>query len=225
MPYLVRRVFCEGLGTAFLLAAVVGSGIMAQKLAGGNVALALLGNTLPTGAILVGADPDLRSALGRAFQSGRQHRLRAAPRAAVARRPPSTSPRSSSAPSIGVWTAHLMFELPLWQLSATMRTGPGQWLAEAVATFGLRADDLRLRGAHAGCRTLRGRPLHHLGLLVHGLDLVCQSGGNDRALAVRYLRRHRPSRRRGLHRRATCRDDRGRGPRPMALAGSGPWIA
>jgi glycerol uptake facilitator-like aquaporin len=53
MPCLVRRVFCEGLGTAFLLAAVVGSGIMAQKLAGGNVALALLGNTLPTGAMLV----------------------------------------------------------------------------------------------------------------------------------------------------------------------------
>ena len=53
MPCLVRRVFCEVLGTAFLLAAVVGSGIMAQKLAGGNVALALLGNTLPTGAILV----------------------------------------------------------------------------------------------------------------------------------------------------------------------------
>ena len=48
-----RRLFCEGLGTAFLIAAVVGSGIMAQKLAGGNVALALLGNTLPTGAILV----------------------------------------------------------------------------------------------------------------------------------------------------------------------------
>jgi glycerol uptake facilitator-like aquaporin len=53
MPTLIRRIVCEGLGTAFLLAAVVGSGIMAQKLSGGNNALALLGNTLPTGAILV----------------------------------------------------------------------------------------------------------------------------------------------------------------------------
>ena len=53
MPISARRVAAEALGTAFLLAAVVGSGIMAQRLAGGNVALALLGNTLPTGAILV----------------------------------------------------------------------------------------------------------------------------------------------------------------------------
>ena len=53
MPSLARRIFAEWLGTAFLLAAVVGSGIMAQKLAGGNVALALLCNTIPTGAILV----------------------------------------------------------------------------------------------------------------------------------------------------------------------------
>jgi glycerol uptake facilitator-like aquaporin len=53
MPSLARRIFAEWLGTAFLLAAVVGSGIMAQKLAGGNIALALLCNTIPTGAILV----------------------------------------------------------------------------------------------------------------------------------------------------------------------------
>jgi glycerol uptake facilitator-like aquaporin len=136
MSCLVRRVFCEGLGTAFLLAAVVGSGIMAQKLAGGNVALAPLGNTLPTGAILVVlilvfgplSGAHLNPAVSIAF--------------ALRRELPWTEAAIYIAAQIigamiGVWTAHLMFELPLWLFSATIRTGPGQWLAEAVATFGL----------------------------------------------------------------------------------------
>jgi glycerol uptake facilitator-like aquaporin len=136
MPCLVRRVFCEGLGTAFLLAAVVGSGIMAQKLAGGNVALALLGNTLPTGAILVvlilifgplsGAHFNPAVSIAFALRRGLPW-----PEAAL------YIAAQIAGAMIGVWTAHLMFELPLWQLSATVRTGAGQWLAEAVATFGL----------------------------------------------------------------------------------------
>ena len=136
MPALPQRVFCEWLGTAFLLAAVVGSGIMAQKLAGGNGALALLCNTLPTGAILVvlilvfgplsGAHLNPAVTLAFALRDG--------------------LPWSTAAVYIvaqllggiaGVWMAHLMFELPVWQFSITVRTGPGQWLAEAVATFGL----------------------------------------------------------------------------------------
>jgi len=68
MPSLARRLFAEWLGTAFLLAAVVGSGIMAERLAGGNVALALLCNTLPTGAILAVLILILRADLRRAFQ-------------------------------------------------------------------------------------------------------------------------------------------------------------
>jgi glycerol uptake facilitator-like aquaporin len=136
MPGLARRVFCEGLGTAFLLAAVVGSGIMGQKLAGGNVALALLGNTLPTGAILVVlilifgplSGAHLNPAVSIAFALRRELPWPEAAAYIVAQ---------IIGAMIGVWTAHLMFELPLWQLSATMRTGPGQWLAEAVATFGL----------------------------------------------------------------------------------------
>jgi glycerol uptake facilitator-like aquaporin len=136
MPCLVRRVFCEGLGTAFLLAAVVGSGIMAQKLAGGNVALALLGNTLPTGAILVVlilifgplSGAHFNPAVTIAFALRRELPWTQAAVYIVAQ---------LIGALIGVWTAHLMFELPLWQLSTTMRTGPGQWLAEAVATFGL----------------------------------------------------------------------------------------
>ena len=136
MPALPQRAFCEWLGTAFLLAAVVGSGIMAQKLAGGNDALALLCNTLPTGAILAvlilvfgplsGAHFNPAVTLAFALRDG--------------------LPWSTAAVYIvaqllggiaGVWTAHLMFELPVWQFSITVRTGPGQWLAEAVATFGL----------------------------------------------------------------------------------------
>jgi glycerol uptake facilitator-like aquaporin len=115
---------------------VVGSGIMAQKLAGGNVALALLGNTLPTGAILVvlilifgplsGAHFNPAVSIAFALRRGLPW-----PEAAL------YIAAQIAGAMIGVWTAHLMFELPLWQLSATVRSGAGQWLAEAVATFGL----------------------------------------------------------------------------------------
>jgi glycerol uptake facilitator-like aquaporin len=136
MPTLPQRAFCEWLGTAFLLAAVVGSGIMAQKLAGGNVALALLGNTLPTGAMLVVLILIFGPLSGAHFNP--------AVSIAFALRGELPWPEAGvyivaqiTGAMIGVWTAHLMFELPLWQLSATIRTGSGQWLAEAVATFGL----------------------------------------------------------------------------------------
>ena len=78
MPSLARRIFAEWLGTAFLLAAVVGSGIMAQKLAGGNAALALLCNTIPTGAILVVLILIFGPLSGAHFNPGREHRLRTA---------------------------------------------------------------------------------------------------------------------------------------------------
>jgi glycerol uptake facilitator-like aquaporin len=136
MPTLAQRLFVECLGTAFLLAAVVGSGIMAAKLAGGNSAVALLCNTIPTGAILVVlilvfgplSGAHLNPAVSLAFALRRDLPWReAAPYIAA----------QLVGGIVGVWAAHLMFELPLWQLSATMRTGTGQWLAEAVATFGL----------------------------------------------------------------------------------------
>jgi glycerol uptake facilitator-like aquaporin len=136
MPPLAQRVFAEGLGTAFLLAAVVGSGIRAQKLAGGNAALALLCNTIPTGAILTVliltfgplSGAHFNPAVSVAFALRRQNSW------------PDTAAYIAAqivGAMVGVWMAHLMFELPLWQLSETARTGPGQWLAEAVATFGL----------------------------------------------------------------------------------------
>jgi glycerol uptake facilitator-like aquaporin len=136
MAALARRIVAEGLGTAFLLAAVVGSGIMAQKLAGGNGALALLCTTLPTGAILVVL------ILVFAPLSGAHFNPAVSIAFALHRDLPWPITVCYIAAQIlgavaGVWAAHLMFELPLWQLSAHVRTGPGQWLAEAVATFGL----------------------------------------------------------------------------------------
>jgi glycerol uptake facilitator-like aquaporin len=136
MPSLAQRAFAEWLGTAFLLAAVVGSGIMAAKLAGGNAALALLCNTIPTGAILAVLILTFGPISGAHFNP--------AVSIAFALRgelPPPTAALYIGAQVLGaiagVWAAHLMFELPLWQFSATARTGPGQWLAESIATFGL----------------------------------------------------------------------------------------
>ena len=136
MPPLAQRLFAETLGTAFLLAAVVGSGIMAAKLAGGNGAIALLCNTIPTGAILVVlilifgplSGAHFNPAVSLAFALRRD-----LPWCLVA---PYTAAQVLGGIA-GVGAAHLMFELPLWQLSLTVRTGPGQWFAEAIASFGL----------------------------------------------------------------------------------------
>jgi glycerol uptake facilitator-like aquaporin len=135
-PSLPRRLLAEGLGTAFLLATVIGSGIMGARLAGGNQALALLGNTLPTGAILVvlililgpvsGAHLNPAVTLGFAMR-GELAWGDVLPYLAV----------QIAGGLAGVWAAHIMFELPVWQFSTTARTGSGQWFAEAVATFGL----------------------------------------------------------------------------------------
>jgi glycerol uptake facilitator-like aquaporin len=135
-PPLAQRIVAEGLGTAFLLAAVVGSGIMAAKLSGGNAALALLCNTLPTGAILTVLILMLGPVSGAHFNPAVS--LALALRGELAGKAMLAYIVAQVIGAIiGVWAAHLMFDLPLWQVSGTVRTGPGQWLAEAVATFGL----------------------------------------------------------------------------------------
>src|SRR5262249_49444755 len=136
MPSPAQRLVAEGLGTAFLLAAVVGSGIMAQKLAGGNVALALLCNTIPTGAILVVLILIFGPLSGAHFNPAVT--LAFASRGELPWPPAVLYILAQIGGGIaGVWTAHLMFELPVLQTSLTVRSGIGQWFAEGVATFGL----------------------------------------------------------------------------------------
>ena len=131
-----RRLAAEALGTAFLLATVVGSGIMAETLAGGNVAIALLGNTIPTGAILVVLILVFGSVSGAHFNPAVTLaflvRREIAPGLAL------TYVAAQVAGGIaGAIAAHLMFELDAVQTSTRIRTGGAQWFAEVVATFGL----------------------------------------------------------------------------------------
>jgi len=132
----VKRLVAEFLGSAFLLAGVVGSGIMAAKLAGGNGALALLCNTLPTGAILAVLILTFGPVSGAHFNPAVS--LAVALRRDIPARVAAMYIAAQIVGGIvGALAAHAMFELPLWQVSMTVRTGPGQWLAESIATFGL----------------------------------------------------------------------------------------
>jgi glycerol uptake facilitator-like aquaporin len=136
MSSVAQRAVSETLGTAFLLATVIGSGIMAQRLSGGNDALALLCNTIPTGAILTVLILILGPVSGAHFNPAVS--LAFGFRGAISWPTVGLYLFAQLCGSvIGVWAAHLMFELPVWQLSTHIRTGSGQWLAEAVATFGL----------------------------------------------------------------------------------------
>lgn len=131
-----RKLLAEALGSFFLFATVIGSGIMAERLAGGNVAVALLGNTLATGAILFVLIAMLGPVSGAHFN----------PAVTVVMRLRGETGWAGAAAYVaaqlaggipGVWAAHAMFDLPLLQLSSHARSGPGQWLGEFIATFGL----------------------------------------------------------------------------------------
>ena len=136
VPDLGRRVAAEGLGAFFLFACVIGSGIMAQNLSGGNDAIALLGNTLATGAILFVLITFLGPISG-------AHMNPAVSLVAASRRELSWSDAAAYILAqfafgiLGAWAAHLMFGLPALQLSVKARTGVGQWIGEFIATFGL----------------------------------------------------------------------------------------
>ena len=130
------KLLAEALGSALLLATVIGSGIMGVKLAGGNVGLALLANTIATGAILVVLILVFGPVSGAHFNP-------AVTLAFALRREvpwPQVVPyvlAQIAGALLGVWLAHAMFDLPLWQVSTTVRGGQGQWISEATATFGL----------------------------------------------------------------------------------------
>jgi glycerol uptake facilitator-like aquaporin len=133
---LPRRLAAEGIGSFFLFACVIGSGIMAENLSRGNDAVALLGNTLATGAILFVLITTLGPISG-------AHMNPAVSLVAASRRELRWADAASYIAAqlacgiLGAWAAHLMFDLPTLQLSVRARTGVGQWVGEAVATFGL----------------------------------------------------------------------------------------
>jgi glycerol uptake facilitator-like aquaporin len=201
---LTRRLVAEGLGTGLLVAAVIGSGIMAAKLAGGNAAIALLCNTLATGAILIviitifaplsGAhfnpavsvvallrgDLDLQDTLGYVAVQ-------------------------IAGGCLGAIFAHLMFGLDPLQLSATARDGWPQWLAEFVATFGLLLTIL-------GCVRFRPEAVGFaVGLYITSAYWFTSSTSfanpsrDHRPLAQRHIRRHRACQCAGLCRGRVCR--------------------
>ena len=136
IPPLARRLAAEGLGSFFLFATVIGSGIMAETLSGGNVAVALLGNTLATSAMLFVLITMIGPISG-------AHMNPAVSLVAAARH--ELSWRDAGAyilvqlmfGILGAWAAHLMFGLPILQSSVKARTGIGIWTGEFIATFGL----------------------------------------------------------------------------------------
>ena len=135
---LTRRLAAEALGTFFLVMAVVGSGVMAETLAGGNVALALLCNTLATAAVLVVIITIFISVSGAHFNPAVT--LVMSLRGAIARGPALAYVAVQIVGGcLGAIAAHLMFGLEPVQLSGTARNGFGQWLGEFIATFGLIA--------------------------------------------------------------------------------------
>ncbi len=126
----------EAVGSALLLAGVVGSGIMAERLSGGNVALALLANAIATGGVLFALIVMFGPVSGAHFNPVVTLALTGRGDSAPARALPFLAVQFAGA-ILGVWLAHLMFDLPILQASTKVRTGLGQWTAEATATFGL----------------------------------------------------------------------------------------
>ena len=135
-PPLGRRLAAEGVGSFFLFATVIGSGIMAENLSAGNDAVALLGNTLATGAILFVLITMLRPVSGAHFNPA-VSAIAASRRELSWRDAVAYTLVQLACGILGAWAAHLMFELPALQLSVKARTGLGQWMGEAIATFGL----------------------------------------------------------------------------------------
>ncbi len=130
------RLLAEALGSFFLFATVVGSGIMGESLAGGNVAIALLGNTLATAAILFVLITMLGPISGAHFNPA-VTLVFALRREISAGEALAYAAVQLAGGILGVWAAHLMFDLPILQFSTHARTGTGQWAGEAIATFGL----------------------------------------------------------------------------------------
>jgi glycerol uptake facilitator-like aquaporin len=133
---LSRRLAAEFVGTAFLLATVIGSGVMGEALSSGNIAIALLGNTIPTGAILYVLITALGPVSGAHFNPAVTFAFSLS--GDIARGDALFYVFAQVAGALaGVLLAHVMFDLPVFEISAKVRSGPGQWISEGVATAGL----------------------------------------------------------------------------------------
>ena len=131
-----RKLFAEALGTALLLAVVIGSGIMAERLSGGNVAIALLANTLATVGGLYILIEVFGPISGAHFNPAVSLVMATRGELVWSLLAPYVLAQLLGA-MLGAWLAHAMFDMTILQFSAKVRSGPGQWIAEAVATFGL----------------------------------------------------------------------------------------
>jgi glycerol uptake facilitator-like aquaporin len=202
-----RAVLGEALGSFLLFATVIGSGIMAERLAGGNGAIALLGNTLATGAILFVLVTMLAPVSGAHLNPAVTlvMRLRGQIRTAAAA---GYVAAQLAGGILGVWVAHVMFDLPVLQLSDKIRSGPGQWAGEAVATFGLLLTILgtaRVRPASIPISVALYIVLYCRRLLVHLVDQLREPGDHGCARAEQQLRRYRAGVRARIHRGTACR--------------------
>lgn len=132
-----QKLLAEALGTAFLLIGVIGSGIMGDTLSGGNTAIALLANAIATGCILYGIITCLGPISGAHFNPAVTLFFSLRGEHAWSAFLPYVLAQVAGA-LLGVWAAHLMFDMPILQVSETMhRTGLAQWSSEIIATFGL----------------------------------------------------------------------------------------
>ena len=131
-----RKMVAEGLGTALLLAVVIGSGIMAERLSGGNVAVALLANTLATVGGLYILIEVFGPISGAHFNPAVSLVMASRGQLAWTLLVPYVAMQLLGA-MLGAWLAHAMFDMNILQFSTRVRSGTGQWIAEGVATFGL----------------------------------------------------------------------------------------
>ncbi len=187
-PTLQRRIVAEFAGTLFLLAAVVGSGIMGDRLAGGNVAIALLANTIATGAALVALILALQPISGAHFN----------PAVTLAdawlggipwRETPAYILAQLAGALAGVIAAHLMFGLPVVSASTRVRSGPAQLFSEFVATFGLLAVIWACARHRSASVPYAVGAYITAAYWVHRVDFVCKPSGDHRPFRLQHIRR------------------------------------
>ena len=146
---LSRKLLAEGLGTALLLAIVIGSGVMAERLSGGNIAIALLANTLATVGGLYILIEVFGPISGAHFNPAVSAVMAWRGELAASSLVPYIGAQLVGA-MLGAWLAHAMFDMTILQFSTKLRTGTGQWIAEGIATFGLLLVILRAPSSRAG---------------------------------------------------------------------------